>query len=679
MRNFRGQSTRLGLIACLCVLSTACDEKNLGKTYPKGLFARSPGLKGEYFKYSDASRPFDLLRKTQVDSTLNFDWESRESPLSEASSDRDQFAIRWTGYVVPPEDGVYVLCTCSDDGVNLSFNGDVTRQLVSQSARFWWTEPMELERGEAYPLKIEYYERTGNASFKLYWAKNPSASSGSEVCSSADLDNGGRRTSDCRSTSNIAINSELSIIPTSVLRPADDELEQAQSECEVSHETVSDSEIPNPYDPNTKHARNLFRRLAGVDVPIFERRFVRVKNVLDRGDLREAARIVTEEPSFYDVTVRRFAARMSTREERPDVSLNDFTATMVGATRDELDARLLLTGDFLYRGKSVFYWFDPSSASRMEVVESQSHYEKLENDGISLKCALDTIPRFDTSRAPASFKQILALPESGSNRTSVDLNPDPAGVLTSRSFAEAHLIAGTNRRAVQKAFEYFLCAPIDTWRDAELSDYFVGRDVERFPNGAGSYREYLTNCKTCHAPLDAMRGAFAPFHFENNILKHADLFMNHPRSVSNNEEQVQNMRLTSEAHRNNPDSRSTSNLLPVHWKLNHNVNYEDGYFMEDNHWENFLTTARHRTRFGWTGGTEGSGVRAFGHMLASSAAYPRCMARRVYREVCGANPLEEGGVSEETQVWLNGVGDEFASNGFNLKELFIGIGTRCME
>ena len=49
--------------------------------------------------------------------------------------------------------------------------------------------------------------------------------------------------------------------------------------------------------------------------------------------------------------VKDFAMRMSNRDETVDADLNDFVATIIGATRDEIDSRTLLYGNFYYRGR----------------------------------------------------------------------------------------------------------------------------------------------------------------------------------------------------------------------------------------------------------------------------------------------------------------------------------------
>ena len=62
----------------------------------------------------------------------------------------------------------------------------------------------------------------------------------------------------------------------------------------------------------------------------------------DRGILAEAAHIATEDARFYDLTLWNLAAGLSNIEQSPFVEFNDFMAMVVGVTKDDLDARMLL-------------------------------------------------------------------------------------------------------------------------------------------------------------------------------------------------------------------------------------------------------------------------------------------------------------------------------------------------
>src|SRR5262249_12462320 len=153
-------------------------------------------------------------------------------------------------------------------------------------------------------------------------------------------------------------------------------------------------------------------------------------------------------------------------------------AMVIGVARDDLDARTLLTGDFTYAATQRPDLPKPSAIDN-------NHYLALDQKRSNLKT--------DLVRIVPQRADIL----------------DAAGLLTSRAWAESHFKMGTNRRAVEYAFREFLCTPITTWRDTGLPDDRIRRDVDRNPGGNPATFQGV--CRSCHAPMDAMAGAFARF------------------------------------------------------------------------------------------------------------------------------------------------------------------------
>jgi hypothetical protein len=75
----------------------------------------SPGLRGDYYEGLN----FEHLVRTQRDARLDFDWHER-SPVPGVPA--MSFTVRWTGWLVPPITGRYVLHLTVDDGVRLWLN-----------------------------------------------------------------------------------------------------------------------------------------------------------------------------------------------------------------------------------------------------------------------------------------------------------------------------------------------------------------------------------------------------------------------------------------------------------------------------------------------------------------------------------------------------------------------------
>jgi beta-glucosidase len=120
------------------------------------------GMKGEYFDNMNLSgKPV----VTRIDSAVDFSFGSN-SPAPGVPE--DQFSIRWTGKIIPPEP-IHHIGTSCDDGSRLYLDGKL---LIDD-----WTEhgekpiraEAELEPGKKYKVKLEYFENALGASARLTW------------------------------------------------------------------------------------------------------------------------------------------------------------------------------------------------------------------------------------------------------------------------------------------------------------------------------------------------------------------------------------------------------------------------------------------------------------------------------------------------------------------------------
>ena len=63
-----------------------------------------------------------------------------------------------------------------------------------------------------------------------------------------------------------------------------------------------------------------------------------------------AANIAMQDPAFYNVTIRNFAAPMTNKAQSVFVPLNDYTATIIGMVRDNVPFNTVLSADLVYVG-----------------------------------------------------------------------------------------------------------------------------------------------------------------------------------------------------------------------------------------------------------------------------------------------------------------------------------------
>lgn len=389
---------------------------------------------------------------------------------------------------------------------------------------------------------------------------------------------------------------------------------------------VFDIDVNLKITPTLKRAQEIYQRITSNKTPITNPILQDMEKLILAGDPAGAAALATEEPSFYNTTVKDFAAKMSNRDETINAPLNDFSATVVGAVRDNMDARKLLYEDIVYVG-------DPKQAAvpsdwADDMLKSNNHYEALGNG------------RFDLSKVLVQSTQKVF---DGKNAVA---NPTPAGLLTSRQWMAAHAIAGTNRRLVEYSFREFLCTPLDKAADSSGPEDVIGRDIDRYPGGLNS--KFTTTCRACHTVMDGFRPAFANFTFSNNFVKHSFVVP----SIAMNEDEEKSIGMK-------------QNPRYVASKLNHNETvFPEGRVTIGDSWVNNANRGVNATHFGWNR-ESGKGIKEFGKLLAESKAFPRCMAERVFRSVCKRD------VASSDQKMIKQVATEFETKrNFNLKYLF---------
>ncbi|MES2962839.1 MAG: hypothetical protein V4760_03040 [Bdellovibrionota bacterium] len=374
---------------------------------------------------------------------------------------------------------------------------------------------------------------------------------------------------------------------------------------------------PNaPISAERLRAHSLFRSLTGTLVPIDDPRLKEMEAFLVSGQDREAAKVATRDPNFYDIRVRDLARKMSARDESVRTPLNDFVATFVGVVRDSdtTSGKELLTGNFTYRADATKTLVNGvqqvRSTELADLVQSNNHYADLQTRGFSLYSVLTKVPG----------------QKINVNGAATDI-PDAAGLLTTRQWMLAHADAGTNRRLVEYSFKEFMCQPMTSWADATAPDDRVARDVSRTP--AGSNEKYLTTCKACHGQMDGLRGAFARVDFVNNQVTY------------------------------------NAGAIPLNGKMNRNQQeFPAGYVTTDATWVNYATVGKNADQFGWRSSATGTGMGAFGAMIANSQGFSRCMVRRIFSDVCKREPA----ATEEKMI--RSVADQFESSGYHMRGLF---------
>ncbi|RZU02267.1 cytochrome c peroxidase [Rivibacter subsaxonicus] len=121
------------------------------------------GLKGEYFANTTLSGSPVLTRTEQV----AFTW-GTASPGTGVPV--DNYSVRWTGSVQAPATGTYRFQTRADDGVRLWVNGQLMIDKWVVRSQTTDTGPeINLEAGQRYSVRLEYFKSTGSSDVRLVW------------------------------------------------------------------------------------------------------------------------------------------------------------------------------------------------------------------------------------------------------------------------------------------------------------------------------------------------------------------------------------------------------------------------------------------------------------------------------------------------------------------------------
>ena len=118
---------------------------------------------GEYFDEADLTRPV----LSRIDATIDFNW-TWGSP--HPSIGNDSFSVRWTGEIAPLFSEVYTFRTTSDDGVRLWVADQLIIDRWVDQVPTTRTGSIALVAGRRYHIRLEYYERYGDASIQLQWS-----------------------------------------------------------------------------------------------------------------------------------------------------------------------------------------------------------------------------------------------------------------------------------------------------------------------------------------------------------------------------------------------------------------------------------------------------------------------------------------------------------------------------
>ena len=326
-----------------------------------------------------------------------------------------------------------------------------------------------------------------------------------------------------------------------------------------------------------EQAQRIHDRLAGVpasDAVLNQMEAAIQANPTTTGPIT-AANIAMQNPSFYAVTLKNFAAPWTNRDQNVFVPLNDYITLVIGMVRDDEPFNQILTGDLLYTAPGV----SPAPSAT-----SNAHYEALETRMRQ--------PTFNQS-------ELVRTTQSGIYGTPAAAT---AGAMTTRAAAEAFFIAGTNRAMFRFTLMNHMCMDMEQVHDTSVTPDRIRQDVSRSPGGDS--RVFLNNCIGCHAGMDPLAQAFAYYDFDETTLR-----MNY----------------------------TAGQVQPKYF--NNDETFADGFITPDDSWDNHWRVGQNALIGWSTGlPGAGNGAKSLGQELASSQAFATCQVKKVFKAVCLRDP-----------------------------------------
>jgi len=329
------------------------------------------------------------------------------------------------------------------------------------------------------------------------------------------------------------------------------------------------------------------------------------------GDAVGAAMQAMTDPAFYNTTVRELATPWTNRDRSQYADLNDSTATVIGMVRDDVPFDQALYEDIVYVGSSA-------ATSVAYSQTDNAHYVDLQTKRIDLS-------------QPAN---LVRATQSGLPGSTLGAG-DTAGLMTTRGFAQAFLVAGTNRAAVRFASLGMLCMDMEDFRDVSAWPDRIRQDVSRSPGGDSNL--FLNDCIGCHAGLDGLAGAFAYYDFDATAGK-----LNYTLNT------VQ------------PKFLKDAGTFPF------------GYQTTGDSWINYWRVGPNAF-IGWKGPGSGSGAKSLGTELAQTRQFSECQVKKVFAKVCYRTPNG----AADLQV-VQTLANSFEANNKSLKRVFAETAVYCM-
>ncbi|WP_233267303.1 hypothetical protein [Paraglaciecola sp. L3A3] len=382
---------------------------------------------------------------------------------------------------------------------------------------------------------------------------------------------------------------------------------------------LSHSSLAGP----AEQAKRIHDRLAGV--PPSQVVLEQMRTYISNGDTRAAADLAMNNANFYNVTLKNWVAPWTNEESDIFVPLNDYTATVIGIARDDVDFRQILSGDILYVANANLAL--PAYSNN-----NNNLYQALDEQSIDLQTALVATTQSAVTGLPAEAT---------------------AGVLTTRAAAKSFFKDGTNRAMFRFTLINHMCTDLEGLKDTSLSPDRIRQDVSRSPGGDS--RIFINSCSGCHTGMDPLAQSFAYYEYDYNV--ESDPNGENGSLQYNTEGQL---------------DADTGSRVQGKYHINGN-NFPFGFVTPDDKWDNYWRKGINQF-LGWDDSLPGAGngAKSMGQELAHSQAFAQCQVKKVFQNVCLRSPQD---ATDRSQI--DTIVNNFQADGYKIKGVFANAADYC--
>ena len=372
-----------------------------------------------------------------------------------------------------------------------------------------------------------------------------------------------------------------------------------------------------------EQAKRIHDRLAGI--PPTETVLDAMEANIVANDAIGAAYTAMNNDAFYSVTLKNWVTPWTNEPQTVFAPLNDYTATVIGIIRDDVDIRQMLYGDIIYVGSGQGL---PAYSN-----SNNDHYEQMELQAMPLGTVLQQQTQSSVTGLEAAAT---------------------AGILTTRQSAKAFLIDGTNRALFRFSLINHMCGDLEPLKDIERAADRIRQDVSRSPGGDS--RIFRNSCYGCHAGMDPLIGSFAYYDYEYNV---------------DNDPEGESGRLVYNTAGQTDADTGTRVQSKYH---NNKFNFPPGFITVDDSWTNYWRKGPNQL-VGWDQSLPGSGngAKSMGQEMSHSERFAQCQVEKVFENVCLRPPQDQ---SDRDQI--ASMITSLKNNGYQLKRTFAESAVYCM-